>query len=257
MTSAAGDFDHMVQQATDKLREIEQKVKELFDKVNGLLDWVPSFLSDLIKPIQQALGLLNEKMQEFWKQVDEFFTEPGSVSALHNAADTWAKQVSPQLGALAGTLTLDQLRTDDEWKGKAADAYKNTVPAQSSALGAIKDIGNQLNTSLTNLANALIAFWVAIGLALVAFVVGLVGAIAACCTVVGAPAGVAAAATTAGVVIGLISAAIAAFISYNNGIQTEQAALGQKLSDDSQFPNGAWPVSTADLADESRWQVSG
>ncbi|MGH3435039.1 MAG: hypothetical protein ACRDRN_01065 [Sciscionella sp.] len=250
------DADSIIRKADDKLREIEQKTQDLFDRVNGILDWVPSFLSDVVHAIQTALNMLKQKLDEFWSNVNQFITEPGSLSALQHAADAWEKSVSATISSLAGTLTLGQLRTDDKWHGPAATAYKTTVPAQAAALNAIKDIADQANTSLTNLKGAVLAFWVAIAAAVVTFVIGLIAAIAQCCTIVDIPGGVATAAAAAAVVIGLIVAAVTALTSYVNIINSEQASMVQKLDDNSKFPNGTWPVSTADIGDDSGWHVN-
>lgn len=254
--ASVDDFSSIIDTVNQKIKEIQQKVKELFDKVNGLLSWVPSFLSGVVDTIKNALNALNQKLQEFWDQVNKFFTEPGWPPALKQAAQAWENHVSSTVSNIAGTLTTDQLQAENDWQGQAANAYKSTIPSQDNALNAIKTIADQINTSLNNIANAIVAFWVAIGAALLTFVVGLVAAIAACCTVVGTPAGIGAAATTVGVVLALVTAAIIALTTYINGVNSEQTTLTQKLNDNSTFPNGRWPVSTSDMSnDHGGWQV--
>jgi predicted PurR-regulated permease PerM len=252
----AADADSIIQQANQKLQEIQQKVQELFDKINGLLSWVPSFLSGVVDAIKDAVDKFNQKLQEFWTQVEKFFSEPGSPSALKQAAQAWENTVSKVISNVTGSLSTDQLQAENDWQGQAANAYKSTIPSQTAALNSIKGIADQVNTSLNDLAGAVIAFWVAIGAALLTFIVGLVGAIAACCTVVGTPAGIAAAVGVIAVVLGLVTTAILTLTSYLNSVSAEQASLGQKLNDNSTFPNGKWPVSTSDMSDDhGGWQV--
>ncbi|HKN95848.1 MAG TPA: hypothetical protein VJX10_01930 [Pseudonocardiaceae bacterium] len=256
MVDLAADADSIIHQAEQKLHEIEQKIKELFDKVNGLLHWVPSFLSGVVDAIKEAVAKFNQKLEEFYTKIRQFFAEPGSPSALKQAAKAWENNVSKVVSDVAGTLSTDQLQAENDWEGQAANAYKSTIPSQTAALNSMKGIADQLNTSLNNLANAVIAFWVAIGAALLTFIVGLVGAIAACCTVVGTPAGIAAAAGVIGVVLALVTTAILTLTSYLNSVSTEQSSLVQKLNDNSTFPNGKWPVSTSDMSDDhGGWQV--
>ncbi|HEX3647950.1 MAG TPA: hypothetical protein VHV49_05945 [Pseudonocardiaceae bacterium] len=254
--AADADADSIIQQAQQKLQEIQQKVNELFDKINGLLSWVPSFLSGVVNAIKDAVDAFNQKLRQFWNQVEQFFAEPGSPSALKQAAQAWENTVSKTISNVTGTLSTDQLQAENDWQGQAANAYKSTIPSQTAALNSVQGIADQLNSSLNNLAGAVIAFWVAIGAALLTFIVGLVAAIAACCTVVGTPAGIAAAAGVIGVVLALVTTAILTLTSYLNSISTEQSSLAQKLNDNSTFPNGKWPVSTSDMADDhGGWQV--
>jgi uncharacterized protein YukE len=257
MVDVAADVDAVIQKAIQKLNEIQQKVNELVDKVNGLLSWVPSFLSFVVDRIKDAMNSLNQKLEQFWEQVKEFVTEPGSPSALKSAAKAWENNVSKMIGNITGTLTTDNLQAENDWHGQAANAYKSTIPDQNTALTALKGVTDQINTSLDNLGNAVIAFWIAVGAALLTFVVGLVGAIAACCTVVGTPAGIAAGIGVAAVVLGLITTAVLALNSYLNSLSAEQNSLYQKLTDNSSFPKGKWPVSTSDMSDDhGDWQVT-
>lgn len=256
MVDLGADADAVIQKANEKLKEIQDKIKELFDKINSLLSWVPSFLSSVVDKIKDAVNAFNAKLQQFWDKVEQFISEPGSPSALKQAAQSWENSVSKVISDITGTLSTDQLQAENDWQGQAANAYKSTIPSQTAALNSIKGIADQLNTSLNNLGNAVIAFWVAIGAAFLTFVVGLVAAIAACCTVVGTPAGVGAAATTIGVVLALVTTAVLALVSYLNSVSSEQASLTQKLNDNSTFPHGKWPVSTADMSDDhGGWQV--
>jgi hypothetical protein len=248
--------DSVIHDAEQKLQQIEQKVKELIDKVNGLLSWVPGFLSWVVDKIKEAVNLFNQKVEQFYNQIKNFFSEPGSPSALRQAGQAWENNVSKTIGDITGTLTTDQLQAENDWQGQAANAYKSTIPSQTAALNSVKGIADQVNTSLNNMAGAVIAFWVAVGAALLTFIVGIVGAIAACCTVVGTPAGIAAAVGVIATVLALLTAAIAALTSYLNSISSEQTALMQKFNDNSTFPNGKWPVSTADMSDDhGGWQV--
>lgn len=247
--------DSIQGQVDSALQDIEQKANDLFNGINDVLSWVPWPLSDLVSGIEADVKDLEKKLQDFWDQMNEFLHERGSSSALTQAAQVWLRQVSTPVGDLAGKLSPNILQAEDDWTGDAANAYKNTIPAQDSALAAIQKIANQINTSLTNIASAIGAFWTAIYVALGLLVVGLVGAIAACCTVVGIPAGIAAAVGVVMAVAGAVTAAITAITGIVNSAKAEQVSLTQQLSDNSNFPNGQWPVSTSDMSDDrGGWQ---
>ena len=46
---------------------------------------------------------------------------------------------------------MGMMKTDDEWKGGAADAYRNVLPLQQKALGAVKSAANEIDDVLTKL----------------------------------------------------------------------------------------------------------
>jgi uncharacterized protein YukE len=249
------DPDSLQGPVDDILQEIQGKTTDLFNGINDILSWVPWPLSELIPVIEQGIEALEQKIKEFWDQVNEFIHERGSSSALTQAGQIWQQQVATPAGNLAGKLSPNIMQAEDDWTGDAANAYKNTIPAQDSALTAIQKIANQIDTSLTNIASAIGSFWTAVYAALAAFVVGLIGAVAACCTVVGIPVGIAAVCGVAGVIIAGITAAVMAITGIINSAKAEQTQLIQQLSDNSNFPSGQWPVSTSDMSDDhGGWQ---
>ena len=258
MTAPA--LDPLVQEAYEKLREIQQKVDEFFDKVNSVLSWVPFFLSYLIEPIRAGIEALNAKLREFWDRANQLFQQPGSPSRLDEVAQLWVSEVAEPVAAIAGTVSPDKMRTNVEWVGRAAEAYRSTVPAQVSGLNGIKDIANQMRTSLNLLANSVENFWLAIGIAFATFIVGAVGAIIAAATVVGVPAAIAAIATAVGVSIGLIAAAVVSLKSHINTIELQQAAIAQKVTDlGTHWANsdvGAMSDASVADGDASDWRVN-
>lgn len=105
-----------------------------------------------------------------------------------------------------------------------------------------------MQSSLDSLANALTAFYVAVAAALATFIVGLIGAAAACATVARAPLGVGEIAGVVGVVVGLLTAASTAVVAFANSLATEQTSLTQKIHD----VGSSWPSSVlGDLSDGS------
>ncbi len=221
----------LVHQAHEQSRDIDAKIREFHDQVNGVLSWVPPGLGHLVDPIRHGLEALGSVVRDFWDQVSRLWEQPGDSDRLKQVGERWVTDVGNILGDVAGTIGLDKLRTDTEWEGRAANAYHVTVPPQAAGLNAVKDIANQLRTSLTSLANSIDMFWIAIGFAFGAFLIGAVAAIAAACTVVGIPVAIGALATAAGTSLGLVAAAVVALESHTNTIETEQTAIRQKVRD--------------------------
>lgn len=248
----------LVQQVEQKTQDAQQNVKEFFDQVDRLLSWVPAPLEYMIAPIIQGMRLLSEKVAELWDHVGHLIEQWGDPDRLKQVGEQWVAQVGNVLGDVAGTIGIDKLRTTVEWEGRAARAYHSVVPAQSAGLNAVKDIANQLRTSLTSLANAIESFQLTMWFALGAFVVGAVGAIASACTVVGTPVGIAALSAACGAAIALIGTAVLAMKSQVNTIETEQAAIMQKIHDlgsDWAMPDTtAMADASATDGDESDWR---
>lgn len=241
-----------IQQADDKLRELEQKIQDFFNKVNDALSWVSGFLSDLIEPIKRGMEALRQKIKEFWDRVNQLIDQPRNPTRLHQVAEDWVNKVGNLIGDISGRIGLDKLQTNLDWQGRAAEAYKATVPAQVSGLNAVKDLANQLRSSLDNLGNGIEAFWTAMVAAVVVFLVGTVAAIVGACTVVGIPAAIAAIVTAAGVSIGLVTTAILSLQSLTNTISTEQNTIAQKVHD----LGDQWAMSnTGAMQDKSDWHV--
>lgn len=242
----------IVQQAGDKSKELERKIHEFFDKVNDVLDWVPSFFSDLIEPIQRGMDALKQKVKEFWDRVNQLFDQPGSPDRCHQVAAEWVDKVGNIIGDISGHISLDKMQTNLDWQGRGAEAYKATVPAQVSGLNSIKDLANQLRGSLDNLGNGIESFWTVMIAAFVGFLVGAAAAIAGAITVVGIPLSIAAILTAVGVSLTLITSAIVSVQSLTNTISTEQNTIAQKVHD----LGTEWAKSnTGAMQEKSDWHV--
>jgi hypothetical protein len=221
----------LVREAEASIQEIDRKIQEFFDRVNDVLSWVPDFLAHLIEPIRVAIDALNARLREFWDRIDQLRDQRGDSDRLKEVGGQWATRVGDVAADIAGTIGPERLRTNIEWTGRAAEAYRATVPAQVSGLNDVEDLADQMRSSLNDLANSIDALWMAVGFALAGFVVGIVAAIAAAITVVGLPAAVAALMAAAGAALALISATIIALNSHLDIIESEQAAIVQAMRD--------------------------
>src|SRR5207302_6048801 len=96
--------DSTVQQGLQALQDVQNKVQDFMNQVNDGLSSVPSFLSDLIKPIIDGMNLLNQKLQEFWSGLERVIDNPGSPSALNQVAANWENSVASVVTGIAGTL---------------------------------------------------------------------------------------------------------------------------------------------------------
>ncbi len=221
----------LIREANEKTQEIERKIREFFDKVNEVISWVPGILSHLIEPIVQGMDQLRQKMQEFWDRVNQLFEQPGNSDRLKEVGEQWVTSIGNVLGDIADTLSLDKLRTNFEWTGSAAEAYKATVPAQGKGLNDLKDLAVEMRGSLDSLANSIDGFWLAMKIVFVGLLVALGIAIAGALSVVGIPAAIGVILVAAAAAITAVAATITALNSHVDTIETEQATIRQKVHD--------------------------
>ncbi|CCH32432.1 hypothetical protein ABZ816_24150 [Actinosynnema sp. NPDC047251] len=238
----------LVVEARGKADEVDRILRRFFETVNRTLSWVPAPLRWVVEQVEELFRQVNAKISEFWARVDQLFRQPGDSDRLNQVAEEWSDKVGNVLGDIAGTIGLDKMQTNVAWTGKAARAYAATVPPQAAGLNAVKDVSNQMRSSLVSLANSIDAFWIAIGVALATLVVSAIAAVAAACTVVGAPAAIGAIAGGLAVAIGIIGATVMALESHTNTIEAEQQNIAQKIRD----IGTEWTMpNTADMSDAS------
>ncbi|MCA1189405.1 MULTISPECIES: WXG100 family type VII secretion target [unclassified Saccharopolyspora] len=258
MTTATGDdVIHMV---SGKLTEVQEMMQKLYDGVNQLLSWVPEAFMHLIEPIKKGMEEIVKLHKQMFDQIMQTVERAGSPGLLRAASQQWADLVAEKLGTVAGDLKLDKHRTNIEWEGRAAEAYKALVPGQADAVNGTKSAADKMVTALDTLANAVEMFWISIGIAVVTFLGGLATAIAGCIGVVTAPPGLAFGVSVGVAAIGLATAAFSAFIGAIQPINSQMKSA-QKTIDEL---GGKWatPENGVDLSDgsssdgdESNWEA--
>ncbi|GAA2801540.1 hypothetical protein [Crossiella cryophila] len=116
-----------------------------------------------------------------------------------------------------------------EWDGKAAEAYRLTIPTQVSGLNGLKDLATQMRGSLVNLGNSIESFWVGITVAVVVAIISIASAVALVTTVVGIPLALVILVAALPSVASLIGSFITGLLAHVNTCQAEQSALQEKL----------------------------
>ena len=229
MTAAATDA--IIEKANEKITEANDLVNKLYDGVNKLLSWVPDIFAHLIEPIKKAMEEFGKLHERIFKEITQFLTDRGSPSRLREVAGQWTSKIAKQLGTVAGDLKLDKHRSNIEWEGRAAEAYKALVPGQVDAVNGVKGAADKMVLTLEALANAIEMFWVSVAIAITTFVVGLFAAIAGIAGVVTAPPAIVALSSVAVVVVGLITAAITAIVSTIQPINSQARSIKKTVDE--------------------------
>ena len=249
------EFEEILRRVREAMDEIPKQFQRLVDNINSVLDWLPGFLLDRIR---EALNGVGDFIGKVLTEIGKFITQPGVPWTLWTHGDSWTNEVGAKASNWQDAFSLGALRTDDEWTGAAATAYKNVLPQQQKALGAIKSACDEVDDVLTKMAIAIGVAWLAVVSAIVSFVVELTAEAGAAATGVGAPPAAAAAGVSAAKVWGIIAAALGvleAFVA--SSLLPAIKDLNQRVNSDEGFLRGSWPTLTVDISDSSHRENQG
>lgn len=249
------EFEDILRRVREALEAIPRKFQELIDNINSSLGWLPGFVLDKIKSALKAVG---DFIGKVLTEIGKFITQPGVPWTLWNHGTSWTENVGAKATNWQDVFHVGSLKTDDEWKGGAADAYKNILPLQQKALGAVKSACDEVDDVLTKMAIAIGVAWLAIVAAVVSFVVELTAEGAAAATGVGAPPAAAAAGVSAAKVWGIVSAALAVLEAFvGSTLLPAIKDLNQRVINSEGFPQGKWPQLTTDISNSSHKENKG
>jgi hypothetical protein len=226
----------LVDQIMSVLGRIDAKTTELQNGINSKMHWLPGPVRDtVIAGWDKFVGF----MKQLWDNIVEFVTNMGSPSNLWATADAWSDKVGGPVSAEVQSGDAGCLSVDDNWDGTAADAYRQTLPLQKAALEKVKaTLTDGISAALSDVAKGIIAFWGGLLAALLALVVGIIGAIASTASILGMPAApfiaAGAALVAAGAVLtgGLVLKSVAA---------SANSTLRQKINENTAYHDGHWP----------------
>jgi hypothetical protein len=240
---------------TGVLDGIRATIGQATDHVDEVISRVETVLGQL--PASETGGAradLAELRQAFAEAVDwldDLLLTAGDTTALRRVGAVWVNRIGATASGLAGVASVNITRVDDHWTGVAADAYRNTLPAQQAALAALAFTSGEVDATLNDLASAIVRFWVSIGTACLGLVVALAGALGPAASVVGAPVATGMAIAGVGAMVTAANAALTILTDVTTATAERSAALERRLATDTAFPLGAWPRSTTDVSTDA------
>lgn len=249
------EFDGIIGDVREALADVPEKFGEFVDEVvywtEWMWDWVVEGIMDTLEWIGDTLSAVCEKL-------NEIFSFMGDPVALWNTGTSWVDNVGGPASGKQECFTLGYMKTDDEWQGTAADAYRNTFPPQKSALDTVMSISSSVDGLLTKVSIAIGVFWIGVAVALGQFLFELIGELAGAETGVGIGAAVAAAAVSCGKLSGIIAGAVGLI----EGLLIKEIGPAMKdlhklVVDGDSLPDGNWPKLTSDIADSSHKENKG
>jgi len=241
------EFNDILAKVSANLDKVQTSAQSLYESVGAIWDWIPPWLKD---DVNHLLTRMWDIVKEVFDYIKEFVLNPGWPPALWHAGEVWTGQVGKAVSSVVGETTLNYTQVDDHWQGPAATATKNTLPAQGTALTAVKSMCNALDTALKTMAGAIVAFWLTCLLALLNALPEFGAEEAAADTGVGAPPAILAFIGSVVKLLGIIAGAAGLLWAFLGSQVGPYTAMNQQLDNWSAFPpsgsgrQGDWPKAT-------------
>ncbi|WP_460364694.1 hypothetical protein [Actinocorallia lasiicapitis] len=240
-------FQGIIGRILDKIEELNRQINAFFDALGDAISKLPGIVEGWAKAgwkkVTDAWNALMDKVNYYLKNKGE----PGRLS---NGEKRYSDDVQGKVSAEAGAFKADSgkangMLADDKWKGDAADAYRQVLNPQSTALTTYANTAAAVGTALNEAAWAIQVFWGAVIAALIVLVTGIIAAIALAETVVG---GIAAALAAIGVAVAAVGGA---YLYAKATMSTQANVFRTQANANEAFPGppaGSWPRATRDLA---------
>jgi uncharacterized protein YukE len=257
--------EEQYQAAIEKIRnglaELNSKIAQIPEACNAAL--ASANLPDAVR--ERVVWLVNkmvEILQSVVRRIGELMEGAAAPIFMFRYAYQW-QDVRGLANGVAGNLRPEALRVNRYWRGAANDAYNRAVKPQSDAATKIGSIAERTSTSLNVCAAAGLAFYMALGVIVVKFIAAALAVIAALGSVALSWAGLLLIVEEAGVNTGLIIAAVASLTALLGAQASQIAVMHGESIDNSVFPSGRWPESTAGsfgdgsvLGGNAPWQLT-
>ncbi|SHL14123.1 hypothetical protein SAMN05443637_11926 [Pseudonocardia thermophila] len=249
----------LVQQAQDLLNRIRQDVASASAAVRSVAAELPVGAETVVQAVDDVTRQTNDALTQIQVLIDE----PGVPDDLVRAGAVWAGPIQEAVTTVKAAMNPSELAGARLWKGLAGSAYNATLLPQANALTTIADACADINKALNDLAGAIHQFWVATIVALLGLAAA-AGAFAVAVFASAAGAAIGAAALTFVAAIATYYGATAvASATIDGAVTSTKAVIQNRLGNNTGFPEGHWPQSTAvtghaSFADDSRpsdWQL--
>ncbi|MFF9477461.1 hypothetical protein [Streptomyces sp. NPDC014733] len=233
-------YEATMNKITKGTQDLAAKLREAGPKAEATANqwYVP-------QPVADALIWAANKLVEAgsWllEKIGEVLEGAAAPVTFFFYAHDWQSDVRGKASTVAGETSPDALKAPGQWEGDAATAYTAAVKDQSTAATQVETSADKIAGALTVSAVAGLAFYVAIGVILVKFIMAAVAAIAALGSVVFSWAGAGIIVEEAGVNSGLVIAAVTTLVAVLGAQAQQMVTVEGEARDNSAFPGGKWP----------------
>jgi hypothetical protein len=226
----------LVNRIIEAVNRINTKTGDLQNQINSKLGFLPDGMQD---KVISGWNAFCDAIKGFWDFWNEVATHMGSPSKLTQTADLWSDQIAGPVSGQVQYADAGLLEVDTNWDGTAAEAYRQTLPLQKTALQFVKtNLVDGIGSALSEVSRGIVTFWSCLLGAMVAFIAGLASAFIAGATIFGLPA--APILATAAAVVA-VAAVIGGGMVLKSACSSAATTLRQKLDENTGYPGGHWP----------------
>jgi hypothetical protein len=239
MAFSIAQYQAVTDRVSSGAQTISAKIPEVSAAAGRVLgEWyVPGPVKDAVKWLADKIIQIAEWI---WDKITELLK--GVAAPVYMFEYSWDWQsIRGTASDVAGELTPQVVGVTKDWQGSAATAYTGALQPQAGAAAQIASIANQTANCLTTCAAAGCAFYVALGVIVVKFIISMTLAIGALGSVVFSWAGLVLIVQEAGVNTGLIITAVAALTALLGAQASQMGAMHGQAVDGAAFPGGHWP----------------
>jgi hypothetical protein len=229
------------------IEQIEELIERLASKLRQVRPMAQAFANRPEVPEFQALAALYlaNKIVGHGTQVTlmarDALAEADAPRRLQDATREWLMIVRLATGVV-GMITSNQSEVDDYWNGRAAKGYEDRRKEQAAAAARIGEIARAATFHLPFAASAAREYFMIILVALAAFLVAAVGAIAIMLT----PAVLLGVAGILAAFMAYLAALYQAKTMYKSKLVERATALRIEANTQTGFQDGRWPRAVSD-----------
>jgi hypothetical protein len=221
-------YDAVITKIQNGIQQIANDVNHFISEVESDTGWIPVLggwikdaLNRLVKLIDDGLDKLSQLLEPAF--IPTFFWTFGGM---------W-EQMGGQAGTVSSTIAGQIQANGDEWQGIAGGAYANGVPAQGNAANTISSLAGQVQSACSSISTSGYIFYMAVAVAVASLIAAVVGA------------GTGALPVVIGAAVVFIASIATAVGSLLLGVDSAARNLQGMIGPSGSFPNGAWPIATA------------
>lgn len=242
MAFSEAQFQAAVDKINSGMSDLSGKIGQIRPTAEAAVDhwYIPGFVADAVLWLaDKAISLA----KAVWDKIAELVKGVAAPIYFFKYAFDW-EDIRGLASGVSGELNPAVLPAGKRWKGAAEVAYSKIIPLQAGAGTRIGTIADKTAVALGICAAAGLAFYLALGIIVVKFIIAMVGVIVALGSVAFSWAGVALAVEEAGVNTGFIIAAVTTLTAVLGAQAQQMVTLHGEATDASTFPGGRWPDPT-------------
>lgn len=233
MTFSTATYEALIQKIEHVLQSIANAVNRFISAVESAASSIPIIGGLIGDGAKWLLEKLRNLVQEGLNKVEAFLRPAMVPPMIWNDGQTWS-QIGRAAGNTASTLSGINAQNGSEWKGIAGGKYQDGVQDQPTAANTLSSWAGTVMGACDSIAEGGYGFYAACAVALVSFLVAVIGA------------GTGDLPAVIGGAVGMLASIAGALVSFYFGVASATRTLQSVTWNNDAFPGGSWPQATAE-----------